>query len=112
MANVFRTSGPSIAYVTSNANSPRGTMRKRRTRRRRRRSSGSGKSKCGSPPPRSILLGSESGFVVEEDGYIVANFHVMERAYDMKLGLEDWNAYTVKFVSNITNYIMRKSPHL
>ena len=78
----------------------------------RSRSSGSGRSKVGGPPPGSVSLGSGSGFVIAEDGDIVTNFYVVERAYNMTLLLEEWNTYSLKFVSKIIDYIMGKRPHL
>ena len=75
----------------------------------RSRSSGSGRSKVGGPPPGSVSLGSGSGFVIAEDGDIVTNFYVVERAYNMTLGLEERNAYIVEFISNVTNCITGKS---
>ena len=58
------------------------------TGRRRSRIGCSGISKGGGPPPGSVSLGSTSGFVITEEGYVVTNFHIVERAYDMKFGLE------------------------
>ena len=70
------------------------------------RSNSRGMSKSGVPPPRSIFLESGSGFFIAEDGYVVTNFPIMERAYNMKLVLEERNAYAVEFVFNVAYYIM------
>ena len=67
VANVFRMAGPSIAYVESVMNPPRGTRGRKRTAIGRIRRSGSGRSKVGVPPPRIISLGYGSGFVISEE---------------------------------------------
>ena len=114
IANVFRTAGTSVAYVASVEPPPGGTRKRKNTRRGRDRSkSGSGRSKNGVvPAPWSVLLGLGSVFVIAEDRYVVTNFHVVERAYNMTLGTEERNAYTVKFLLDVTEYIMGKRPPL
>ena len=93
---------------------PRGLWTRGNTRRGRESSkSGSSRSKRGvGPDPGSVSLGSGSAFVITEDRYVVTNFHVVERAYNMTLGTEERNAYAVKFLSNVTEYIMVNSPPL
>ena len=73
---------------------------------RRIRSSGSGRPKGVGPPPGIVFLGSGSGFVIAEDRYVVTSFHVLDRAYNMILGLEERNMYTVELFSNVTDHIM------
>ena len=88
MLIVFFTSRPKVSYIASVANLPRGTSSIIRTSIRSNRIRGSVILKDGSPPPRSVSLGSGSGLVVTEDGYVVTNFHVVEIAYNIKLILE------------------------
>ena len=90
IANVFRKAGPSVAYADSVANNHGGTRTRKNTRRGRERSNiGSGRSKRGiGPAPRSVLLGLVSVFVMEENRYVITNFHVVERAYNMTLETE------------------------
>ena len=54
------------------------------------------------------MLGYRSGFVIIKDGYVVTNFHIMDRANDMKLGLEEWRVFKVEFILNVTDYITGK----
>ena len=91
MANVFWMAGISVAYVASIANTPRGMRGRRRRRRKRirRRISGSDILKVEGPPPGSASIGSGSGLVISEDGYVLTNCHVLERAYDMTLVSEE-----------------------
>ena len=74
MANVFRTSKTSVAYVTSVTKPLRGTRGRMRMMGRRIRSEVSVRLKGDGTPPGSILLGSVSGFFIYEDRYIVTNF--------------------------------------
>ena len=106
MANVFWMSGTSVAYLASIANTPRGIRGRRRRRRRRRigrRITDSDILKVEGPPPGSASIGSGSGLVISEDGYVLTNCHVLERAYDMTLVSEEQNAYAVEFISNVTD---------
>ena len=80
--------------------------------RRRNRSRVSGGPKGGGPHPWSVSIGFGSGFVVAEEGYVVTNFHVVERSYAILLGLEGRNAYAVELVLNFTNYIIGNRPPL
>ena len=41
--------------------------------------------KYGGTTPGRLLLGSVSVFFIAEDGYVVTNFHIVERAYNMTL---------------------------
>mmetsp|Transcript_26843 Transcript_26843/g.61313 ORF Transcript_26843/g.61313 Transcript_26843/m.61313 type:complete len:460 (-) Transcript_26843:83-1462(-) len=66
VVNVHRLCSPSVAYVTSIAASGSTDERRRR---------------AGLPRGRS--LGSGSGFVVDSSGYLVTNYHVVQRAYEL-----------------------------
>ena len=70
------------------------------------------RSKDVGPPPGSVSLGLGLVIFIAGDIYIVTNFYVMERAYDMTLGLKELNAYAVKFVLNTTNYTVGNRPPL
>ncbi|KAL9183129.1 hypothetical protein ACHAXT_004916 [Thalassiosira profunda] len=91
VVNVHRACSPAVVYVTS-VLTPAGTNEGGRSKRWRRRGS-NGKdaerkdeesAKRGNMQklPRGTALGSGSGFVVDSDGYIVTNYHVVQRAYE------------------------------
>ena len=63
-------------------NPPGGTRTRINTRRvmERSKSGSSGSKRRVGYDPGSVSLGSGSGFVIAEDGYVVTNFHVVERA--------------------------------
>ena len=77
--------------MSRTSNTSRNPSRVTRVRRRkiRIRSIVSGRLKGGGPPIGSISLGSGSGLVISEEGYVATNFNAMERSYDMTLGLEE-----------------------
>ena len=80
VTSVVRKCGPSVAFVTSIMPSQSIPGQQSPTRRRQRRNSdsrGSGKNNL----PRGQSLGSGSGFVVDVDGYVATNYHVIEQAY-------------------------------
>jgi serine protease Do len=45
---------------------------------------------------RSFLTGQGSGFFISSDGYAVTNFHVVERADNVELSLDDGRVFTAK----------------
>ena len=63
---IYQTTGPAVAYVTSVV-IPRGKSTVNVT----------------DPSKGSMGLGSGSGFLVEDDGYIITNYHVIQRAWRM-----------------------------
>jgi S1-C subfamily serine protease len=97
VVGVVRRTERSVAYITSvwplgdtittsNANGNLFQRFRRRRQqqpppRRRRRDNDSSSSSQTTPLPRGQNLGSGSGFVVHEDGYLVTNFHVIQQAY-------------------------------
>uniref|UniRef100_A0A7S4JMY6 PDZ domain-containing protein n=1 Tax=Odontella aurita TaxID=265563 RepID=A0A7S4JMY6_9STRA len=122
--NVFRTCGPSVAYVTSVMNDRRRRSRRRRGGRRSGRSSifggrngrsdddddrnerSSKKRRRGRDlvRPEGSPLGSGSGFVVTEDGYLVTNYHVVRQAHRANAALGRYNDEVDGFVTNATKF--------
>ena len=75
--SVVRSCSPSVAFVTSVL--PHDNTLGSQQRRRRRPVTSTPNSSL----PRGQGLGSGSGFVIEADGYVVTNYHVIERAYQI-----------------------------
>jgi serine protease Do len=46
----------------------------------------------------SFLTGQGSGFVISSDGYVVTNFHVVEKADNVEVTLDDGRALTAKVI--------------
>jgi len=89
VTGVVRKAGPSVAFVTSVW--PQGRRRRRRT---------AAEPKNGLPSGRS--LGTGSGFVVEADGYVVTNYHVIERAYQLQMMQTQSQESVDDFLGNMT----------
>jgi len=96
IVRVFRQCGPSVAYVTSvSIPPPTSTTARsnsnRSSRRNKRQNQNENKSKSETSPdktPGARSLGTGSGFVVEDSGYIVTNYHVIQRAYQLNQSLK------------------------
>ena len=110
VVSVVRSCGPSVAYVTSvlpfDDNDglvfSYGGTTSRRRRGRNNRNNLNQKNQTESMLPRGQSLGSGSGFVVDSNGYLVTNFHVIERAYQLQSAAETIDKMTSAFVENIT----------
>ena len=89
VVNLFRMRGPSVACVSSYSVPvvTQSTRRKAPTNDRR------------SPPPGSTSLGSGSAFSISRDGYLMTNYHVVQRAFQMQ---ESQRVYG-EFITNITS---------
>ena len=104
IVRVFRQCGPSVAYVTSFLNSPTPTLSSSTAASRSKanstpKSKSKSNSKTSSPSGRA--LGSGSGFVIEEDGYLVTNYHVIQRAHEINQSFQRLrNITTVPLNSN------------
>lgn len=91
---VVRKASPSVAFVTSIWPEPPSR------RRNRQRSEPRSNREQTLPPGRS--LGTGSGFVVETDGYVITNYHVIERAYMLQSMQTDSMDSFEKLLGNIT----------
>lgn len=106
--NVYRAVGPSVAFVASFRNrqvAPAGSGSSNADRRgRRRRSTDQQRSQKDQKniKPDGTSLGSGSGFVVSEDGYVVSNYHVIERAYQLSTAVGKYNSQIDQLVGNVT----------
>lgn len=90
VVNLFRLRGPSVACVSSYSVPTIATQSKRRK---------SPTNDKRSPPPGSTSLGSGSAFSISSDGYLMTNYHVVQRAFQIK---ESQRIYG-EFVTNVTS---------
>jgi S1-C subfamily serine protease len=105
VVGVVRKSGPSVAFVTSVW--PRNTRQPRN--RRARNSAAQEKAKADKEKqdfslPTGQSLGSGSGFVVDSSGYLVTNYHVIERAYMIQQTAAGYEGFLDHLAQNITNW--------
>jgi S1-C subfamily serine protease len=84
---VVRRCGPSVAFVTSVLESDEDAQKRRDNPKL---------------PPAGNSLGAGSGFVVNSDGYIVTNYHVIERAYVFQRMAEQYVNTVDHIVGNAT----------
>lgn len=119
ITGVVRQCGPSVALVRSvlpsvssgSRSSGSGIGRRRRRFRRRGRQQRKRSANDESPNkdnlPRGSDLGSGSGFVVSDDGYICTNFHVIEQAYSIGKNAELAENTFDALVGNITGGLVK-----
>lgn len=100
VVSVVRSSGPSVAYVASVL--PFDTLNSGRRQRSRQPTFSSNKTDANTLP-RGQSLGSGSAFVVDSEGYLVTNYHVVESAYQMIETAKSLDTMVDNFVSNVTN---------
>mmetsp|Transcript_8809 Transcript_8809/g.16382 ORF Transcript_8809/g.16382 Transcript_8809/m.16382 type:complete len:575 (-) Transcript_8809:141-1865(-) len=120
VVNVHRVCKDSVVYVTSvrKINSNRSVDGGRRRRRRRLRSDRwqqREKEESEEEPeeqrralPKGIALGSGSGFVVDSEGYIITNYHVIQRAYESNQDVIRYDKFWDGIATNTTKR-MKKS---
>ena len=113
--NVYRSVGPSAVFVTSTRRT--GTSRRggRKWSGLRRGESTNKKGDTESKEddaqnnarekdikPDGTSLGSGSGFVASEDGYVITNYHVIERAFTITTAISRYNSQIDQLVGNAT----------
>lgn len=90
VTGVVRSVGPSVAFVLSVWPAMTGSRRTPRP------------TSSTNSPPQGQSLGSGSGFLVESDGYVVTNYHVIERAYQIQSMQRQIQDQIEAFVQNVT----------
>ena len=108
VTSVVRNCGPAVAFVTSvlpepasnNNNNKNSIMRRRRTPSPPNDDDSVGNNNSSPAPGES--LGSGSGFLVAQDGYLATNYHVIERAYTVRTNAERVVSMIDQLAGNIT----------
>jgi len=106
VVNIHRVCSPSVVYVTSvlSSTSPVST----RTRRGRKKAESNNSQKQENKLPNGMSLGSGSGFVIDSDGYIVTNYHVVQRAYESNQAVLQYEKFWDDLAKNTTKSIKDK----
>ena len=110
ITGVVRKCGPSVALVRSvlpSASSNRNSNSRRRNRRRPPPRSRSKDSPNNDNLPRGSDLGSGSGFLVSNEGYICTNFHVIEQAYSIRRNAEMAEDTFDELAGNLTGGLIK-----
>jgi len=118
VVNVHRVCSPSVVYVTSVLQSMgSGSSSKRSSRRQSSRRWGRRKedktpkqeedkgNDTKQQLPRGNNLGSGSGFVIDSFGYIVTNYHVIQRAYEANDVVKRYENFWDELANNTTKKI-------
>ena len=103
VVNIHRVCSPSVVYVTSvlSSNSPA-------SRGRKKVESNDSQQKQRNKLPNGMALGSGSGFVVDSEGYIVTNYHVVQRAYESNQAVLQYEKFWDDLAKNTTKNIKDK----
>lgn len=109
VVNIHRNWSPSVVYVTSvltSSSSPASA----RTRRGRKKTESDNSQQQRSKLPNGRSLGSGSGFVVDAEGYIVTNYHVVQLAYEYNQAVLQYEKFWDDLAKNTTKNIKDKLP--
>lgn len=106
VVNVHRVCSKSVVYVTSVLKPMGGRISERsRQPRARGREEDDEERRRRQKLPRGMALGSGSGFVVDSAGYIVTNYHVIQRAYEANMAIIQYDTFWNGLASNTTKRI-------
>ena len=107
IVNIHRTCSPSVVFVTSvllPLNS-RNNYNNNKLQNKMNNSNNQMKNKSNGNNnrlPQGTSLGSGSGFVVDADGYIITNYHVIQRAYEANQARMRYDSFWQRFKFNVT----------
>ena len=112
VVNVHRYCKDSVVYVTSVLTSERRNRKpSNRWQRRGNKARGQEENENGDEfekhskqqkLPRGMALGSGSGFVIDSEGYIVTNYHVIQQAYQSNQAMNQYDAFFNNLSKNVT----------
>ena len=106
VVNVHRVCSPSVVYVTS-VLAPMGGESSivGRRRRREREEINDAKQEKQNKLPRGTSLGSGSGFTIDSAGYLLTNYHVVQRAYEANQVTLQYKSFWSSLARNATDKI-------
>jgi S1-C subfamily serine protease len=104
VVNVHRVCSQSVVYVTS-VLKPMGESSTVRARRRQRHERMEDSDIKNYELPRGTSLGSGSGFVIDSAGYIVTNYHVIQRAHEANQAVIRYKSFWKSLARNATSKI-------
>lgn len=99
VVNVHRVCSPSVLYVTSVRKPMSSNNRRRKAREDKEDENNAQQQRL----PRGSNLGTGSGFLVDSDGYIVTNYHVIQRAYEANQAVINYETFWDGLAKNATN---------
>ena len=102
VVNVHRVCSPSVVYVTSVLAPMRESGILRRRQHRKRDEIGK---EAQTKLPRGTSLGSGSGFVIDSSGYLLTNYHVIQRAYEANQAIIQYKTFWSSLAKNATKQI-------
>lgn len=106
VVNVHRLCSPSVVYVTSVLAPMRESIIMRRRQHRKTEEVGK---EAQTKLPRGTSLGSGSGFVIDSAGYLLTNYHVIQRAYEANQAILQYKTFWSSLAKNTTK-IIQNSP--
>mmetsp|Transcript_20169 Transcript_20169/g.28794 ORF Transcript_20169/g.28794 Transcript_20169/m.28794 type:complete len:512 (-) Transcript_20169:48-1583(-) len=109
VVNIHRVCSPAVVYVTSvlSSSSPVSSARSRRRKKNTEKRNDPQKEKK-NQLPNGMSLGSGSGFVIDSEGYIVTNYHVVQRAYESNQAVLQYEKFWDDLAKNTTKNIKEK----
>ena len=120
VVNVHRVCSPSVVYVTSVLKSTSSSTTSGRSSRSRRWQRGRNKANTDAPKedvddneqptqklPRGQELGSGSGFVIDANGYLITNYHVIQRAYETNQAMLRYESFWDGLAKNATQRVKK-----
>merc|ERR1712194_236183 len=107
VVNVHRVCKDSVVYVTSvlSQGDIRSSNRSKRWQRRRNKAkekNDEDQQQKQQRLPKGVALGSGSGFVIDAEGYIVTNYHVIQRAYESNQAMIRYDNFFDGLAKNMT----------
>ena len=105
VVNVHRVCSPSVVYVTSVLTPMGARSITRRRQRHEKEGDGDVRQEKQQKLPRGTSLGSGSGFTIDSAGYLLTNYHVIQRAYEANQAMIQYKTFWSSLARNTTSQI-------